>query len=85
MKIIKSLWNKGKELKNAMVQKVQERVQVLVMRLIYPVRNQSGATIVEILGYALIAVLAIVVIWGLIKGWIPTMFNSITGKLGNLS
>lgn len=82
---MRKLWNKAKESKTLLVEKVQDRIQSLIVRVVSPVQNQSGATITEILGYALIAVLAIVVIWGLIKGWIPTMWNNITGKLGNLS
>ncbi|GIP08235.1 hypothetical protein J1TS5_04050 [Paenibacillus macerans] len=54
-------------------------------KIVQPLQNEKGATIVEILGYALLAVLAIVVLWGLISGWIPKFFDSITGKLDNLS
>ncbi|RAI89604.1 hypothetical protein DET54_11472 [Paenibacillus pabuli] len=65
--------------------KVAYRMEAVVLRLMRPLQNQQGASIVEILGYALLCVLAIVVVWGLIKGWLPTFFQSITGKLDNLS
>lgn len=65
--------------------KVAYRMEAIVLRLMRPLQNQQGATIFEILGYALLCVLVIVVAWGLIKGWLPTFFQSITGRLDNLS
>lgn len=74
-----AVWKHGVEAK------VAYRMEVVVLRLVRPLQNQQGASIVEILGYALIAVLAIVVVWGLIKGWLPSFWQSITGRLDNLS
>ncbi|MNW54160.1 hypothetical protein D3C74_317530 [compost metagenome] len=82
---MKRFLNKVVAWKNGVVEKMNRRIESLVLRLISPLQNQHGATIVEILGYALLAVLAIVVAWGLIKGWLPTFWQSITGKLDNLS
>jgi Flp pilus assembly pilin Flp len=65
--------------------KVAYRMEGVVFRLMRPLQNQQGASIVEILGYALLCVLAIVVVWGLIKGWLPSFWQSITGRLDNLS
>ncbi|SEL30635.1 hypothetical protein [Paenibacillus sp. OK003] len=72
-------WRQGVEAK------VAYRMEVFVLRLMRPLQNQQGASIVEILGYALLCVLAIVVVWGLIKGWLPSFWQSITGRLDNLS
>ncbi|GGH41036.1 hypothetical protein GCM10008014_00330 [Paenibacillus silvae] len=74
-----AVWRHGME------SKVAYRIEVIGLRLLRPLQNQQGASIVEILGYALLCVLAIVLVWGLIKGWLPTFFQSITGKLDNLS
>ncbi|MDY7989822.1 hypothetical protein UY286_05130 [Paenibacillus polymyxa] len=61
------------------------KVQGIFKRLKAPLQNQAGATIIEILGYALLAVLAIVLVWGLLSGWLPAFFNKITGKLDSMS
>lgn len=82
---MKKLLNKVVTWKNGVSEKLVVRTEAVVLRLARPLQNQQGATIVEILGYALVAVLAIVVVWGLIKGWLPTFWQSITGKLDNLS
>ncbi|MGG1878808.1 hypothetical protein ABDI30_14710 [Paenibacillus cisolokensis] len=82
---MKKLSNKVVAWKNGMAEKLAYRIETVTLRLIRPLQNQQGASIVEILGYALLAVLAIVVVWGLIKGWLPTFWQSITGKLDNLS
>lgn len=82
---MKKLLNKVVTWKNGVSEKLVVRAESVVLRLARPLQNQQGATIVEILGYALVAVLAIVVVWGLIKGWLPTFWQSITGKLDNLS
>lgn len=82
---MKKLLNKVVAWKNGVAGKLAVRTEAVVLRLVRPLQNQHGATIVEILGYALLAVLAIVVVWGLIKGWLPTFWQSITGKLDNLS
>lgn len=82
---MKNLSNKVVAWKNGMAEKLAYRIETVTLRLIRPLQNQQGASIVEILGYALLAVLAIVVVWGLIKGWLPTFWQSITGKLDNLS
>lgn len=63
---------------------VKKKVMNMGKKVLTPLKNESGASIVEILGYALLAVLAIVVVWGLISGWIPTFFDYITGKLKDL-
>lgn len=54
---------------------VQKKVTSVGKKAFTALKNESGASIVEILGYALLAVLAIVVVWGLISGWIPTFFD----------
>ncbi|GIO42294.1 hypothetical protein [Paenibacillus apis] len=82
---MKKLLNRVVNWKNGWAGKLAVRTEAVVLRLARPLQNQNGATIVEILGYALIAVLAIVVVWGLIKGWLPTFWQSITGRLDNLS
>ncbi|WP_028592394.1 hypothetical protein [Paenibacillus massiliensis] len=61
------------------------KAQGVLKRLKAPLQNQAGATIIEILGYALLAVLAIVLVWGLLSGWLPNFFNKITGKLDSMS
>lgn len=66
-------------------EKVQDKLAELTVKALVPLRNQEGATVIEILGYALIAVLAIVLIWGLMKGWLPQLWSNITGKIDNLS
>lgn len=66
-------------------EKVMDKLAELMAKAMTPLRNQEGATIIEILGYALIAVLAIVLIWGLMKGWLPELWNNITGRINNLS
>ncbi|CAM3826411.1 MULTISPECIES: hypothetical protein [Paenibacillus] len=82
---MKRFMNKVVTWKNGVAEKLVVRTETVVLRLARPLQNQQGASIVEILGYALLAVLAIVVVWGLIKGWLPTFWQSITGKLDNLS
>ncbi|MBY9079580.1 hypothetical protein KIH86_08450 [Paenibacillus sp. HN-1] len=66
-------------------EKAQDKLRELTLKALMPLRSQEGATVIEILGYALIAVLAIVLIWGLMKGWLPQLWSNITGKIDNLS
>ncbi|MNI94423.1 hypothetical protein D3C73_1525250 [compost metagenome] len=82
-------WTMGKEKVGVRVrrfkEKAQDKLTELTVKALMPIRNQEGATIIEILGYALVAVLGIVLIWGLIKGWLPKLFANISGKIDGLS
>ncbi|MNN53443.1 hypothetical protein D3C81_1681990 [compost metagenome] len=79
------LWSNTLSKVQRMKENVQDKLAELTVKALMPLRSQEGATVIEILGYALIAVLAIVLIWGLMKGWLPQLWSNITGKIDNLS
>ncbi|OUM86615.1 MAG: hypothetical protein BAA01_11440 [Bacillus thermozeamaize] len=62
-----------------------DMVMKFVDRLIKPFQNEmGGASMVSVVGWALVAVLVIVLVWGLVSGWLPSFVNSIFARLENL-
>ena len=48
-------------------------------------QNQKGASMVEVLGYSALAITAVVILHGLITGWLPGFFqDKIMGRLETL-
>lgn len=70
--------------KSAQHLKQASRVRRAWNKLSRPLVNQSGLQIIEVVGLALIGVLAIVIVWGLVQGWLPTFINNIFSKLDTL-
>jgi len=46
-------------------------------------RGLSGVVVAILL--ILVAVLAVVMIWGFLSGWLKTVWDNITGQAGNIS
>jgi len=73
------MWNKIKEIPQKAACKVIELVQTLRN----DERGLSGVVVAILL--ILVAVLAIVLIWGFLSGWLQELWDQITGRAGGIS
>ena len=63
--------------------KVYSKVANLIRTLKNDERGLSGVVVAILL--ILVAVLAIVLIWGFLSGWLQELWEQITGKAGSIS
>ena len=48
-------------------------------------KDERGMEIVQVVLIILVGVLAIVLIWGLLQGWLQDLWSQITGTAGDIS
>ena len=73
------MWRKISEIRRKGYQMVSE----LVKTLKNDERGLSGVVVAILL--ILVAVLAIVLIWGFLSGWLQDLWDQITGRAGGIS
>jgi len=73
------MWNKISEFPR----KVYHAITELAITLKNDERGLSGVVVAILL--ILVAVLAIVLIWGFLSGWLQELWDEITGRAGGIS
>ena len=73
------MWNRIKGISQKAYQKASE----LIRTLKNDERGLSGVVVAILL--ILVAVLAIVLIWGFLSGWLQELWEQITGRAGGIS
>ena len=72
-------------LKNRTRSWLADKAARVMNRFTQPLRNEmGGASMVSVVGWSLVGVLVIVLVWGLYSGWLPNFVNSIFARLENL-
>ena len=64
-------------------QKACQSIKNMVISLRHDERGLSGVVVAILL--ILVAVLAIVLIWGFLSGWLADLWDQITGQAGTIS
>ena len=73
------MWNKIKQFPHKTAHRFLEEVRFIVADK----RGLSGVVVAILL--ILVAVLAIVLIWGFLSGWLAELWEQITGRAGSIS
>jgi len=73
------MWNKIKEIPEITIRFISEQLKVFKN----DERGLSGVVVAILL--ILVAVLAIVLIWGFLSGWLQELWEQITGRAGAIS
>jgi len=73
------MWRKISQIPGAMIHFISEQIKTLKN----DERGLSGVVVAILL--ILVAVLAIVLIWGFLSGWLQELWEQITGRAGAIS